>query len=84
MIGPTGCDQLGAFRRAAVEKHHVGVLGPNLIELGPDKAMVVEIETASDGNFGPGGRSTSLSARFRGEKVWAVDHCGGEIAMIDH
>jgi hypothetical protein len=34
------------------------------VETVPDQAMVVEVEVAGDGDLGPAGRSTSLSARF--------------------
>ena len=33
VIGPAGGDALGALRRSAVQEHHVGVLGMDLVEL---------------------------------------------------
>lgn len=42
----------------------LGMLGVRPVETVPDQEMIVEVETAGDGNFRTGGRSTSLSARF--------------------
>jgi hypothetical protein len=36
----------GALRAAAVEQHHAGMLGVNLVETVPDRAVVVKVETA--------------------------------------
>ena len=36
VVGPAGGDALGALRRAAVQQHHVGVLGVHLVEPVPD------------------------------------------------
>ena len=36
MIGPACGGFLGAFRRAAMDEHHVGMLGEHLVEHGPD------------------------------------------------
>ena len=63
VIGPTGSDALGAFRRPAMQQHHVRMLGTDLIELVPDQAVIVEIETAGEGDLWPGGSSTSVSDR---------------------
>ena len=51
VVGPFGGDQLGALRRAAVDQHHVGMLGVNLVEAIPDQAMVVEVEATGEGDF---------------------------------
>ena len=37
VVGPAGGDALGALRRAAVQQHHVGMLGVDLVELVPDQ-----------------------------------------------
>jgi hypothetical protein len=39
------------------------MLSVNLVEPVPDRAMVVEVETAREGDLGPGGSSTSVSLR---------------------
>src|SRR5712671_7690003 len=44
-VGPGGGDALGAPRGAAVQQHHAGMLGVNLVEPVPDRAVVVEVET---------------------------------------
>ena len=36
MIGPAGGDALGALGAAAVQQHHVGMLGADLVERRPD------------------------------------------------
>ena len=33
VLGPAGRDALGALRAAAMQQHHVGVLGVDLVEL---------------------------------------------------
>src|SRR5208283_657806 len=48
MIGPFGCDALGALRRASVQQHHVGMFGVDLVEPVPDCAMIVEFEPAGE------------------------------------
>ena len=37
LIGPAGGDAFGALRRAAVQQHHVGMLGVDLVEPVPDQ-----------------------------------------------
>ena len=32
VVGPAGGDALGALRRTAMQQHHVGMLGANLVE----------------------------------------------------
>ena len=51
VVGPAGGDQLGALRRAAMQQHHVGMLGVDLVEPVPDQAMVVEVEAAGEGDL---------------------------------
>ena len=84
MAGPFGGDEFGALRRAAVQQHHVGVLGVNLIELGPDQPVIVEVEPPGHGHFRPGWQERLPGRALPGgEKVAAVDHRGGEVAMAD-
>ena len=45
-----GGDALGAGWRAAMEQHHVGVLGVELVERGPDTIVIVAIGSASEGD----------------------------------
>ena len=83
--GPARRDTLGPFRTAAVKQHHVGMPGMGLIEPFPDGAMVVEVETAREGDLGPGRQQDlGLGAALGGEEVAAVDHGGREGAMGDH
>ena len=84
VIGPAGGGFLGAFRRAAMEEHHIGMLGEHLVEHGPDALVVGVIDAASEGDlrafrqqelvFGPAAR---------GDEVPAVDHGGGQVLVID-
>jgi hypothetical protein len=37
-----------------MQQHHVGVLGMDEVELCPDQLMIVEVETAREGNLGAG------------------------------
>src|SRR6266851_6807278 len=84
-VGPGGGDALGAPRAAAVEQYHAGMLGVNLVEPVPDGAMVVEVETAREGDLGTGRQQhLGLGAAPGGEEVAAVDHCGREGAVVDH
>ena len=43
---PFAGDEFGALRRAAVQQHHFGVLGVDLVQPVPDQAMVVKVEPA--------------------------------------
>ena len=56
MVGPAGGDAFGALRRTAVQQHHVGMLGVDLVELVPDQAVIVVVEAAGEGDLGPGGQ----------------------------
>jgi hypothetical protein len=61
------------------------MLGVNLVEPVPDRTVVVEVETAREGDLGTGGhKHLGLAAAPGGEEVAAVDHCGCEGAVIDH
>ena len=73
---------VGALRRAAVQQHHVGVLGAHLVERGPDRSVIVEVEAAGEGDCGPAGSSTSsrrgvLAARKSRLSIIAAVRCGG-------
>src|SRR3546814_2724335 len=46
VVGPAGGDALGAARAATVQQHHVGMLGVDLVERGPDALVIVEVGTA--------------------------------------
>src|SRR6202012_4882197 len=54
MIGPAGGDTLGAARTAAVQQHHVGMLGVDLVERRPDPRVVVAVGAAGEGDAGTG------------------------------
>jgi hypothetical protein len=67
-----------------VHQHHVGVLGVDLIELGPDQLVVGGV-AAGEGDLRAGGHEhLGVGAAFGGEEVAAVDHRRGEVAMVDH
>src|ERR1700681_4749503 len=84
-VGPAGGDTFGALGAATMQQHHVGMLGVDLVELVPDQAMVVEIESAREGDLGTGGQEhLGLGAALGGEKIAAVDHRRGEVSVIDH
>ena len=47
--------------------------------------MIVEVETAGEGDLRPGGKQyLGFGAAFGGEEIPAVDHRSGERAMVDH
>ena len=72
------------FGSAAVEQHHVGMPGVGLVERVPDPRVVVEVEPAGEGDLGSGGQQhLGLGAAFGGEEVAAVDHRGGQGAVVD-
>src|SRR5271170_182444 len=54
IVGPAGGDALGAARAGAVQQHHVGVLGPDLVERLPDAGVIVAVGAAGKGNAGAG------------------------------
>src|SRR5215813_4136729 len=84
-VGPGGGDALGALRAAAVEQHHAGMLGVDLVEPVPDGAVVVEVETAREGDLGAGRQQhLGLATALGGNEVAAVDQRRCESAMIDH
>ncbi len=84
-VGPAGGNALGACRRPAVQQDHVGMLGADLVERGPDELMVVEVGTAGEGDLGTSRhQQLGLGAAPCGEELAAVDHRGGESAVVDH
>ncbi len=75
MTGPAGGDALGAFRAAAVQQHHVGMLGMDLVEPVPDRVVIVEVEAAGEGDLRTRWKQHfSLGAALGGEEIAAVDH----------
>ena len=52
LVGPAGGGLLGAFGRAAMDEHHVRMLGVDLVKHGPDAFVVVELNTAREGDLG--------------------------------
>ena len=84
IIGPAGGDAFGAFWRAAVPQHHVGMLGERLVEAIPDRAMITELEPAGESDLGAGGEQRlDLRAALGGEEVAAIDPRGGQRAVVD-
>ena len=85
IVGPAGGDALGAARAAAVQQHHVGMLGADLVERVPDALVIVAVGAAGEGDAGAGGgEHLGVGAAAGGEEVAAVDHRGGERAVVDH
>ena len=65
LVSPAGGSALGAFRRAAMDQHHIGVLGEDLVEHDPDALVIGVIDAAGKQIFGPFGSSNSASALRR-------------------
>jgi hypothetical protein len=85
IVGPAGGYALGAPRAAAMQQHHVGVLGADLVERVPDPRVIVAVHAAGEGDArAGGGEDLGVGASAGGEKFPAVDHRGGEGAVIDH
>src|SRR5579872_1578968 len=81
---PFGSDQLCALWRAAVDQHHVGMLGVNLVEAIPDQTVVVEVEAAGKCDFWPCWQhDLCLNAALGSDEIAGVDHCCGERAVVD-
>jgi len=84
IVSPAGGDALGAMRAAAMQQHHVGVLGANLVEYVPDALMVVAIGAAGKGDAGSGrDEDLGFGAAASGKEIAAVDHRCGQAAVID-
>jgi len=84
-VGPAGRDAFGAFGRSAMQQHHVGVLGVDLVEPVPDRVVIVEVDPAREGNLGAGREQRlGLGAALGGEEIAAVDHGRGQRAVVDH
>ncbi len=47
-----GGDQLGALRRAAMQKRYIGMLGMDPVKPIPDQQMVVELKPAGQSDLG--------------------------------
>ncbi len=60
--GPAGGDALGAIRRAAMQQHHLRVLGSHPVECGPDAMVIVALDPAGEGDLR---RPTAAAARSR-------------------
>jgi hypothetical protein len=75
VVGPAGSDALGALGTAAMQQHHVGMLGANLVERVPDRGVIVEVESAGEGDLRSSGKQyLGFGAAFGGEKVATVNH----------
>jgi hypothetical protein len=84
-IRPAGRDLLGAARRAAMEKHHVRVLGHHLVEHGPDALVIAVLDAAGEGD--PGAlRQEDLGIRTPAciDELPAVDHRGRHRRPVHH
>ena len=83
VVGPLGGDQFGALGRSAMQQHHVGMLGVDLVELVPDQAMIVEVEPAGEGDLrvpqatAPRFRPGVWRRGNRGCRSWPRSACGG-------
>jgi hypothetical protein len=84
-LGPFGGDEFGALGAATVEKDHVGILGPDLIQLAPDQAVIVEVGPSGEGHLGACGQHhLGLGAALSGEVIAAVDQRGGQVLVVHH
>ncbi len=82
-LGPFGGDELCALRAATMEKDHVGIFGPDLIELAPDQAVIVEVGPAGEGNLGACGKHhLGFCAALGGEEIAAVDQGCGQVLVV--
>jgi hypothetical protein len=68
-IGPAGGDALGPAGAAAMEEHHVRMLGADFVERVPDAADIVAVGAAGKRDAGAG----------RGEEVGVGAAAGGEV-----
>src|SRR3546814_1938939 len=85
IVGPAGGDAFGAAWAATVQQHHVGMLGVDLVERGPDALVIVEVGAAGEGDTAARGHEQlRLGAALGGDELAAVDHRGRERAMVDH
>jgi len=85
VVSPAGGDALCAFRTAAMQQHHLGMLDVDLVERVPDGGVVVEVEPAGEGDLGSGREQhLGLGTPLGREEVPTVDHRGGERPVIDH
>src|SRR6266436_59951 len=48
VVGPASRNAICALRADDMQEHHVGVLGADLVEPVPDRAMIVEVEAARE------------------------------------
>ena len=84
VVRPAGGDAFRALRSGSMEKDHVRVLRANLVESCPDALMIVAVGTARESYSGTGGEEHLCLGQLLGvEKIPAVDHCGGQSAVID-
>ena len=82
-LGPFGGDEFCALHSATVEKDHVGIFGPDLIELAPDQAVIVEVGPTGEGDLGACGQHyLGLGAALGGQEVAAVDQGGGQVLVV--
>ena len=80
---PFGGDEFRALRASTVQKDHVGMFGPDLVELAPDQAVIVEVGPAGEGDFGSCRQHhLGLGAALGGQEVTAVDQGGGQMLMV--
>jgi hypothetical protein len=49
-----------------MQQHHVGAFGMDLVEPGPDQAVVVEVLPAGHGHFRPGREKHLLNVLYPG------------------
>lgn len=85
IVGPAGGDAFGTFRTTAMQQHHVGMLGLDLVEGVPDAGMVVAVEATGEGDAGADrDQHLGLGLLAGGDKIPAVDDCCGESSVVDH
>src|SRR5215510_10634175 len=78
VISPAGGDAFRALGTAAMQQYHFRMLAVDLVERRPDRGMIVEVEAAGEGNlWSDGKQNLDFGAAFSGEKIAAINHCGG-------
>src|SRR5262249_37635149 len=78
-------DLLGAARRAAVQKHHIGMLRVCLFEAITDQAMIVEVETARESDLRTfGHHDLDVGPALRSKEIAAINDCCRHRGAVDH
>ena len=73
LIGPAGGDAFGAARTAAMQEHHVRVLGAGLVEHLPDALVIIAIAAPGEGDARAGrGAHFGVGTKIAPRLVWVA------------